>query len=137
MSEPKVEITQHDRLDEWRRGIKAVEAQLEADRESAAHEKAEAARLAQYGLRETLYFRVVRQNAKEGERPRYRADCISGMAPGVTSVWASEESPEDAVHEGRFRYAEALYKSRTCDTWEAAKERAAKVDVIIADVVNG
>jgi hypothetical protein len=112
---PKVEVTQHDRLDEWRRGIAAVEKQLEEDR--------------------PLYFRCRKLPAKEGELPRYRADCIAGLPAQVTSVWATAETPEDAAHEGRFRYAEGLYKSRICDTWEAAKERAAKVEVIVADVV--
>jgi hypothetical protein len=132
---PKVEVTQHDRLDEWRRGIAAVEKQLEEDRPRVAAERAEAARLAAYGLRETLYFRCRKLPAKEGELPRYRADCIAGLPAQVTSVWATAETPEDAAHEGRFRYAEGLYKSRICDTWEAAKERAAKVEVIVADVV--
>jgi hypothetical protein len=133
---PKVEVLREDQAETWRLGMAAVQKSIEEQRPIQRAEREAARRAAQYGLRESLYFRVVKLNTREGERDRYRATCIAGLPKPDLTVYALGETPEEAVHEGRFRYAEALYKGRVEDTWEAAKARAVKADLSIADVVE-
>jgi hypothetical protein len=132
---PKVEVLREDQAETWRRGMAAVQKSIEEQRPIQRAEREEARRVAQYGLRETLYFRVEKLNTREGERDRFRATCIAGLPKADLTVYACGTDAGEAVHEARFRYAEALYKGRVEETWEASKARAAKAELCIADVV--
>lgn len=137
MSEgPKVELVREDMAETWRRGMKGVREQIEAERPTRLAEREAARQAAQYGVRESLYFRVVKLGTREGQPDKYRATCISGLPEATMGVTADGPTPEDAVHEARFGYAEALYKARACKTWDESRARAAKADLCIADVVT-
>lgn len=133
---PEVEVTQDDQLELWRRGIRGMEKQIEEQRPIVAAEREAAAQREAFGIVDVLYFRVVKLHVREGQPDRYRAVCISGMPDPSMSVWAVEDSPQNAVHEARFRYAEALTKAKVCKTWDDAKARAAKAQLLIADIVR-
>jgi hypothetical protein len=137
MSEvPKVEVIREDQAETWRRGMAAVAKSIEEQRPIQRAEREQARAIAQYGLRETLYFRCVKLGTREGQPERWRATCIAGLPKPDLSVYADGSDTGEAVHEARFRYAEALYKGRVEETWEAAKARAAKAELCIADVVK-
>jgi hypothetical protein len=129
-----VETDGVDRLDLWRKAMDGMEASIEANRIEQRAEADRAHREKTYGIRETLYFRVTPH--KRGNVSAYKAECIAGLPGWVRDVSAVAETPEDAVHEARFGYAVGLFKSQLCKTMEAARERASRAELVIADVVK-
>lgn len=130
-------------MDEWRQGIRAAEQQIEEERPKQLAAADKAARDKEYGLRDAVYFRCVKRHGKEGERLfSVRATAIAGLPVASMEVWANgeaitvTEAAEIALHEARFRYAEALWNAKAEKTWEAAKLRAAKAEIIMADLVT-
>ena len=139
---PLIEVVQHDALDEWRRGIAAAEKQIEEQRPIVAEEREKARAEAQYGKVETLYFLCEQRPSKEGQPYRVRATCIAGLPEASMGVWADgygftvQEACDEAVHEARFRYAEALVAAKVEPNMEAGRDRAAKAVLEVADLVQ-
>ncbi len=139
MTDHKVEVTQHDQLEDWRRGIRAMEAQIEANKPIEAEARDKAAREALVAKRETLYLLCKRCSSKEGEPYRVRAEVISGLPEASMSVWADgygttlTDAQDEAVHEARFRYAQALVAAKVSKDMEAGRERASKAELLVAD----
>ena len=94
---PKVEVLREDMAETWRRGMDAVRKSVEEQRPIQRAEREQARRVAQYGLRETLYFRVVKLNRREGQRDSYRATCIAGLPTPDLSVYACGATVDEAV----------------------------------------
>lgn len=144
-AQPAVEVVQHDALDEWRRGIAAAEKQIEEMRPVVAEEREKAKLEAAFEKRDTLYFLCKKRPSKEGEPFRVRAECIAGLPepdpekPSM-SVWADgygetvKDAAEEAIHEARFRFAEALLSAKVAPDMEAARDRAARADLQLADL---
>jgi hypothetical protein len=136
-AEPVVESVGEDQLDLWRRGVRAMEAQIEEQRIPLAEAKEKKALAELCGHRDTLYFVVKRTGFQ------WLAECIAGLPTedsnqfgggSMRDVRGLADTPENAVHEARFGYAQALFKSQLCETMEAARERAAKAELITTDV---
>lgn len=132
----EIEVTRDDQQELWRRGVRAMEAQIEEQRPVVRAEREARQQREQYGLRDSLFFRVVKMVTREGDPDRWRATCIAGMPDPSMQVYADGVSVEEAVHEARFRYAQALYSAKVENDFEKARNRAAKADLRIADVVK-
>lgn len=135
---PVVEVTGEDQLDLWRRGVRAMEKQIEEQRpaQAEAREKRELAALCG-PTRDTLYF-VVKKTGSQ-----WVAECIAGLPTedstlvgggSMRDVRGMADTPDNAVHEARFGYVGALFKAQICETMEAARERAARAELIITDI---
>lgn len=138
-----IEVVQEDQLDQWRRGIAAMEQSIEEQRPVQAEEKAKAEAEKQYGRRETLYFIGHKRASKEGEPYRVRVNCVSGLPEPVPdkpsmSVWADgfgqtiQEAADDAIFEARFRYVQSLVAAGVEKNMEAGRERASKAELYLS-----
>jgi hypothetical protein len=131
---PTVEVVRDDEAQLFRDGMKAVRQQLKTDEYAAKEQRAEAAKLAQYGLADRVYFLVRKLPSKEGQPERYRAEAISGMPDPSMSVVAHGTSVEDVIFEARFHLAEAMMAAKVEPTWEECRHRAARASLEVADV---
>lgn len=129
-SDVKVEVLGHDRGEYWRKVKSAIAQSIEEQRPVQAEERERQAREASYNKRDDLYFRCERFGAL------WRAECIAGLPGWISRVYADGMTPDEAVHEARFGFAQALYKAKLCPTWEAARARAANATLHIADKVG-
>lgn len=122
-----VQVTGVDQAELWRKSMKAIEKSIEDTRAEVAQERA----TARAEVKETLYFR-----ARPVGKGLWCAECISGMSPHVRKLEAVADTPENAMFDARFTYAQALYKAKLTATWAKARERAAKAELVMADIAR-
>lgn len=134
---PLVEHVRDDQAELFRKWHGAVVDHLEQNRESSARQRAEKATKDAYGVRECLYVMVERIPAKEGQPDRWKASCIAGLPAEIPQLVALVDgTPQDALHECRFVFAELLCKARVCKDMDAARGRAAQAELVLAEVIR-
>ena len=116
-----------DQAELWRKSMKAIGESIEANKADVAQERA----AQRHETKETLYFRA--EPARGG---LWKVVCISGMSAHVRSLEAIADTPENAMFDARFHYAQALYRAKLTKNWEAARARAARAELVMADVVR-
>lgn len=131
-NKPCGEVLGIDKQETFNHWLGAMQQHL--DSPEAKRASAEEAAKASYETRDTIFMRVVKRTW--GQRTWYEGTCIAGLPDQTMSIRLEMDNVEDLLSETKFLFAEALFKARVCGTFDAAKLRASKCQVELADLVT-
>lgn len=129
---PRGEVLGIDEQQTWNQWREKHVAYLDSDESKASAVRA--ARDQDRTITDTLYMRVVRRHI--GKRVWFNAECIAGLPAERTSIRLTLDKTEWVASEAKHALAQLLFRTRLCGTWDAAQQRAARANIVIADEVN-
>lgn len=138
---PRGEVLGIDKQAAFNEWVDKTFQHLDENRAATRAEQAEAAQRAAYGVKDSVYMRVVRKKVltQQGYVVTYYGHAIAGMPDPSMTIDVNMAEPDgvtEVLHEAKFLYAQALQKAGVEKDWDKAKLRAANCNVELADLVN-